>query len=49
MLVFFRLFLVAQSNFADFKGLESLNELAIFLLRNQQVNGTRNYEKLLVE
>ena len=32
MLVFFRLFLVAQSNFDDFKRLESLIELAIFLL-----------------
>ena len=33
MLVFFRLFLVAQSNFDDFKGLESLIELAIFFIK----------------
>ena len=39
VLVFFRLFLVAQSNFDDLKGLESLLELAIY---GQQVNGTQN-------
>ena len=33
MLVFFRLFMVAQSNFDDLKGLESLIELAIFLIK----------------
>ena len=33
LLVFFRLFMVAQSNFDDLKGLESLIELAIFLIK----------------
>ena len=36
VLVFFRLFLVVQSNFDDLKGLESVLELAIY---GQQVNG----------
>ena len=39
VLVFFRLFLVAQSNFDDLKGLESVLEFAIY---GQQVNGTQN-------